>query len=169
MRETRVWLYSLLSGSKISSGPLDAFLHVGERICFTLPRLAISRDGYSISTLVESVADPAAGWGGGEGQETWNLCDRLWWPSFLWLIFTGPKGTWSPWSNRIRYWESRAGFEPRILRLLQLHCWSRIMVCSHCPTQRPIQRQIKMGCVDRYRWSCCVETHTNANSHWVLC
>ena len=51
----------------MSSGPLDAFLHVGKYICFTLPRLAISRDGYSISTLVESVADPAAG---GGGQET---------------------------------------------------------------------------------------------------
>ena len=26
----------------------------------------------------------------GGGRETWNLCFRIWWPSFLWLIFTGP-------------------------------------------------------------------------------
>ena len=34
-----------------------------------------------------TVADPVAGRGG--GQETWNLCGHLQWPSFLWLIFTG--------------------------------------------------------------------------------
>ena len=28
----------------------------------------------------------------GGGKETWNLCGRLRWPSFLWLIFTGPGG-----------------------------------------------------------------------------
>ena len=30
------------------------------------------------------------------GWETWNLCSCLWWPSFLWLIFTGPRGPWPP-------------------------------------------------------------------------
>ena len=30
----------------------------------------------------------------GGGRETWNLCGRLWWPSFLWPIFTGPGGPW---------------------------------------------------------------------------
>ena len=35
--------------------------------------------------------------GGGEGQETWNLCGRLWRPSYLWLICTGPGGgAWHP-------------------------------------------------------------------------
>ena len=29
---------------------------------------------------------------GSRGRETWNLYGRLWWPSFLWLIFTGPGG-----------------------------------------------------------------------------
>ena len=32
----------------------------------------------------------------GGGQETWNLCGRLWWPSFVWLIFTGPGGGMAP-------------------------------------------------------------------------
>ena len=39
----------------------------------------------------QSASDPAARWGGG-GQETWNLCGRIWWPSFLWLICTGLGG-----------------------------------------------------------------------------
>ena len=30
------------------------------------------------------------------GRETWNLCDRLWWSSFLWLVFTGLGGPWLP-------------------------------------------------------------------------
>ena len=30
------------------------------------------------------------------GRETWNLCSRLRWPSFLWLIFTGPRGPCPP-------------------------------------------------------------------------
>ena len=34
--------------------------------------------------------------GGRGGRETWILCDRLWWPSFLWLNFTGPVGVWVP-------------------------------------------------------------------------
>ena len=29
-------------------------------------------------------------------RETWNLWGRLWWPSFLWLIFTGPGGEMAP-------------------------------------------------------------------------
>ena len=33
----------------------------------------------------------SSGWVSG-GRETWNLCGRLRWPSFLWLIFTGPGG-----------------------------------------------------------------------------
>ena len=38
---------------------------------------------------IKSVADPAA-WKG--GWETWNLCGRLWRPSFSWLLFTRPGG-----------------------------------------------------------------------------
>ena len=30
------------------------------------------------------------------GRETWNLCGRLWRPSFLWPIFTGPGGGHAP-------------------------------------------------------------------------
>ena len=39
------------------------------------------------------------------GRETWNLCSRLWQPSFLWLIFTGPGGIMAPLPPppRIRY------------------------------------------------------------------
>ena len=33
---------------------------------------------------------------GKEGQETWNLCGRLWWPSFYDLFVQG-WGTWPPW------------------------------------------------------------------------
>ena len=33
---------------------LDAFLHVGKYICFTLPRIAISRDGYSIQAFIST-------------------------------------------------------------------------------------------------------------------
>ena len=53
---------------------------------------------------VSPVADPAAGWG--RGRETWNLCGRLWWPSFLWLIFTGLGGgdSWPLWPPWICYW-----------------------------------------------------------------
>ena len=47
--------------------------------------------------------------GEGGGQETWNLYDRLWRPSFLWLICTGAGGAWPPrhppW---IRYWMDMA-------------------------------------------------------------
>ena len=32
----------------------------------------------------------------GGGRETWNLCSRLRWPSFLWLIFT-LRGGGGPW------------------------------------------------------------------------
>ena len=35
-------------------------------------------------------------WVRGGRQETWNLCSRLWQPSFLWLIFTGPGGGHDP-------------------------------------------------------------------------
>ena len=43
-----------------------------------------------------SVADRATRQREGEGgRETWNLCGRIWWPSFLWLIFLGPGGR--PW------------------------------------------------------------------------
>ena len=37
----------------------------------------------------------SSGWVRG-GRETWNLCGRLWQPSFLWPIFTGPGGPWPP-------------------------------------------------------------------------
>ena len=37
----------------------------------------------------------SSSWVGG-GQETWNLCGRLWRPSFLWLVFTGPGGAMAP-------------------------------------------------------------------------
>ena len=37
----------------------------------------------------------SSGWVGG-GQETWNLCCHLWWPSFLWLVCTGLRGTMAP-------------------------------------------------------------------------
>ena len=38
------------------------------------------------------------------GRETWNLCSRLWRPSFLWLIFTGPGGgRMAPRPHWIRY------------------------------------------------------------------
>ena len=37
--------------------------------------------------------------GGGGGQETWNLCGRLWQPPFLWRIFTG-LGPMTPWPPR---------------------------------------------------------------------
>ena len=40
-------------------------------------------------------------WVKGGGQETWNLCDRLRWPS-LWLFLRGPGGP-GPLSPRIRY------------------------------------------------------------------
>ena len=32
----------------------------------------------------------------GGGQETWNLCGRLWRPSFLWLVSTGLGGAMAP-------------------------------------------------------------------------
>ena len=38
----------------------------------------------------------------GGGQETWNLCGRLRWPSFLWPIFTGPGG--GPWPPQPPPW-----------------------------------------------------------------
>ena len=34
--------------------------------------------------------------GGGGAQETWNLCGRLWWLSFLWLNCTGLGGAMAP-------------------------------------------------------------------------
>ena len=60
------------------------------------------------ASLLAPVADPAAGQVGRGAQETWNLCSRLWRPSFLWLIFTGPGGAW-PLRRppRIRYWALR--------------------------------------------------------------
>ena len=52
------------------------------------------------------------------GQETWNLCDRLWWPSFLWPIFTGPGGAMAPSAPPwIRYWASRRD------KLANQTCW----------------------------------------------
>ena len=37
-------------------------------------------------------------------RETWNLCGRIRWPSFLWLIFTGPGGAMAASPPWIRYW-----------------------------------------------------------------
>ena len=38
------------------------------------------------------------------GGETWNLCSRLWQPSFLWHIFTGSgRGAWPPQPPWIHY------------------------------------------------------------------
>ena len=56
---------------------------------------------------------------GGWGRETWNLCGRLWQPSFLWLIFRGPGGhgpLGPPW---ICYWRSCGEWEDRIMHLVQ--------------------------------------------------
>ena len=51
--------------------------------------------------------------GGGQGQETWNLCGCLRQPSFLWLMFTPP-----PHPHQIRY---RVWYLPRVA-LVQLQC-----------------------------------------------
>ena len=48
--------------------------------------------------------------GRGGGQETWNLCGRLWRPSFLWLISTGLGGGMAPSAPPwIRYWVLTSG------------------------------------------------------------
>ena len=40
----------------------------------------------------------------GGGWETWNLCRQIRWPSFLWLIFTGPRGHGPLGPPPIPYW-----------------------------------------------------------------
>ena len=64
---------------------------------------------------VRAAMDPNSSGSSGrvrEGRETWNLCGRLWRPSFLWLIFTGPVGACPPpwirycpnsWYKRVKY------------------------------------------------------------------
>ena len=49
--------------------------------------------GFVNSTV--NVADPVAGWGG----------THFWWPSFLWLIFTG-LGAMAPSAPQIWYWSN---------------------------------------------------------------
>ena len=47
---------------------------------------------------------------------------------------------------------------------------TELMACSHCPTPRPIKRQIKKSLI-RIVWRCSyyTETDINTDSHWVLC
>ena len=47
--------------------------------------------------LHRNISSGSSGRVRGGGRETWNLCGRLWRPSFLWPIFTGPGGgAWPP-------------------------------------------------------------------------
>ena len=55
--------------------------------------------------------------------------------------------------------------------------WFFLMVCLHCPTPRPIPRQIKMGCIglcggvhttQRQMTTQTAQTDDHTNAHWAL-
>ena len=85
--------------------------------------------------MLVPASDPAAGWGGG-GQETWNLCDCLWQPSFLWLISTGG-GAMAPSAPP----GSATARSCRVLRRPRILCWfhcSYTLLSNFIDARKPV-------------------------------